>query len=493
MVDVFDRGWRVSLTSPRFILFVIALVLLFHLHRGATYRVILLAIADIIFIVSYVSKPEQLLPLLGFLLLGYGCVQMAQRSVRAGVVSSLVALTLVVYVALKQFSFLPGFARIPFPYLIIGLSYILFRLLHLIIDAAAGNLPDRIRPLTFFRYTCNLLTFVSGPIQTYGSFSSSDPKAELTAASVYHAFSRIVTGFVKFGVIAACADYVFDNAFVQLYSSPSFIHLVAVYALCAVCYTYYLYHNFSGYMDIVIGLGWLLGQDLPENFDRPFQSRSFLEFWQRWHMTLSEWFKTYLFNPLLMAMMSRVSSPALIPLLGVVAFFVTFLVMGVWHGTTLVFVVYGLLMGLGASVNKLWQIGAAHSLGKKRYRALTATSVYAAISRGLTFAYFAMALTCLWVTQIRDFATLVGRLGVFGIIVTFMALTLGMAVATLLIGFGAAIFEKMRVGATLGPVWFSEGWARLWTRNFGLAARICLVLIVISILNKPPEFVYKAF
>ena len=62
----------------------------------------------------------------------------------------------------------------------------------------------------------------------------------------------------------------------------------------------YLYFNFSGYMDIVIGSGVLLGQSMPENFDKPFSARSFLEFWQRWHMTLSQWFKFYLFNPLLM-------------------------------------------------------------------------------------------------------------------------------------------------------------------------------------------------
>jgi D-alanyl-lipoteichoic acid acyltransferase DltB (MBOAT superfamily) len=278
-----------------------------------------------------------------------------------------------------------------------------------------------------------------------------------------------------------------------MYTSPSFIHLLVVYALCAVCYTFYLYYNFSGYMDIVIGLGWLLGQDLPENFDHPFQARSFLEFWQRWHMTLSEWFKTYVFNPLLMTMMSRVSSPALMPLLGVVAFFVTFLVMGVWHGTTLVFVVYGLLMGLGASINKLWQIGAAHWLGKKRYRALTAQRPYAALSRGLTFAYFAMALTCLWVTQMPDFAALAAHLGVTGIMGTLIALTLGVAIVTLLTEGGTAILAKVRTGPPGRPFWARESWAGMWALNFGLAARICLVLIVISILNKPPEFVYKAF
>src|SRR5260370_33440031 len=109
-------------------------------------------------------------------------------------------------------------------------------------------------------------------------------------------------------------------------------------------------------MDIVIGKGVLRGQELAENFDRPFSARTFLEFWQRWHMTLSQWFKISLFNPLVMLLMSCFPAPALTAYLGVLAFFITFLVMGIWHGTTAVFVVYGLLMGAGASINKLWQV-----------------------------------------------------------------------------------------------------------------------------------------
>src|SRR3977135_3867600 len=165
-------------------------------------------------------------------------------------------------------------------------------------------------------------------------------------------------------------------------------------------------------MDIVIGIGFLLGQSLPENFDKPFLARSFLEFWQRWHMTLSQWFKFYLFNPLLMALMSVFTAPALTAYLGVVAFFITFLVMGVWHGTTAVFVIYGLLMGAGASINKIWQVACTERLGKKSYRALTASTAYIYSSRGLTVGYFVLALTCLWVPELPQFTHLLARLGV---------------------------------------------------------------------------------
>ena len=153
-------------------------------------------------------------------------------------------------------------------------------------------------------------------------------------------------------------------------------------------------------MDIVIGIGTLLGQSLPENFDKPFTARSFLEFWQRWHMTLSQWFKFYVFNPLLMFLMTWLPSPALTSYLGVLAFFITFLVMGVWHGTTAVFVIYGLLMGAGASINKLWQVACTERLGKKRYRVLTESTAYIYFARGVTVGYFVLALTCLWVVEL---------------------------------------------------------------------------------------------
>ena len=121
-------------------------------------------------------------------------------------------------------------------------------------------------------------------------------------------------------------------------------------------YPVYVYFNFSGYMDLVIGVARFLRLELPENFNRPFSSCSFLEFWSRWHMTLSSWMKTYVYTPLLKAMMERFQSPAIEPFLGVFAFFVTFFLVGAWHGQTSEFLFFGVLLGLGISLNKLYQI-----------------------------------------------------------------------------------------------------------------------------------------
>src|SRR3546814_9533403 len=105
-------------------------------------------------------------------------------------------------------------------------------------------------------------------------------------------------------------------------------------------------------MGVAIGLGRLLGIAIPENFNRPELARNFLEFWSRWHITLSDWFKFYVFNPVTKELLRIADRPTLTPWLGAVGFFLTFFVMGVWHGTSATFVVYGLLLGLGVSLNR---------------------------------------------------------------------------------------------------------------------------------------------
>ncbi|KWV58520.1 hypothetical protein AS156_33550 [Bradyrhizobium macuxiense] len=477
-----------SLTSPLFFAFLAAVVTAFHISESVIYRRFVLGAANAIFIASYLNDVTQVLPLLAFLALGYLCVSALYLRQSALALALGVVAILCCYVFLKRFSFFEGLGQLPFPYLTIGLSYILFRILHIMVDVRSGDLTERIGPLAFFRFTCNFLCFVSGPIQRYQDFSAMDGKAavQLDAAAVYAAFSRIATGYVKFVIIAATANYAFTFLSPQLLQPAglSFLKLCAVYATVASLYTVYLYFNFSGYMDIVIGIGTLLGQTLPENFDKPFSARSFLEFWQRWHMTLSQWFKFYLFNPLLMFLMTWLPSPALTSYLGVLAFFITFGVMGVWHGTTAVFVIYGLLMGAGASINKLWQVACTERFGKKRYRALTESTAYIYSARGLTVAYFVLALTCLWVPELPQFTALVARLGFAGVVGAFAVVAVVFGIAALILDF---VQTRLRI-PTLAAIQGGE-----ITRNLNLAGKMMAIVAVATLLHKAPDFVYKAF
>ncbi|NEU97349.1 MBOAT family O-acyltransferase [Bradyrhizobium uaiense] len=477
-----------SLTSPLFFAFLAAVVIAFHISESVPYRRFVLGAANAIFMASYLSDVTQVLPLLAFLGLGYASIYALYRRQSPLVLTAGVVAILCCYVFLKRFSFFEGLGQLPFPYLTIGLSYILFRILHMMVDVRSGDLTERIGPLAFFRFTCNFLCFVSGPIQRYQDFSAMDGKAavQIDASVVYAAFSRIATGYVKFVIIAATADYAFTFVSPHLLqpSGYSFLKLCAVYATVASLYTVYLYFNFSGYMDIVIGIGTLLGQTLPENFDRPFSARSFLEFWQRWHMTLSQWFKFYLFNPLLMVLMTWLPTPALTSYLGVLAFFITFGVMGIWHGTTAVFVIYGLLMGAGASINKLWQVACTERLGKKRYRALTESAAYIYSARGLTVAYFVLALTCLWVPELPQFTALLARLGIAGVATTFVVVAVAFGIAALILDVVQARLRILDLSGIKGGV---------ITRNLHLAGKMMAIVAVATLLHKAPDFVYKAF
>ncbi len=479
-----------SLTSPVFFAFVAVTVLAFHATASLRARQAILAVANGVFIASYVGNVAQLVPLLAFLLLGYGFVQAARQRRSHLLVALGIAAVLLTYIFLKQFSFLAPYAKLPFPYLIIGLSYILFRIIHLIVDCWSGDVEGPVGVLAFYRYTCNFLCFLSGPIQRYQDFAETDGReaVQLDADRVYGAFSRIATGYFKFVVVGASADYVLTNLKVQLFGAVAlpWLKLSLIYAASAASYTAYLFFNFSGYMDIVIGVGMLLGQTLPENFNRPFLARSFLEFWQRWHMTLSNWFKFYLFNPLLTMLMTRFPAPGLTTPLGLLAFFFTFTVIGIWHGTTLVFVIYGIILGTGASVNKLWQLACTRRLGKKGYRALAQRTAYIYAARGISIGYYMLALTCLWVTDMPRFVSLAGALGASGVVLAF---------GVLAVCFGLAVFVSDAVGGWL----FRHGAAiraasdGFLLRNLSLATRILAILAIASLFNKAPEFVYRAF
>jgi len=478
-----------AFTSLTFIAFITAVVLLTSAMPSPRGRSGVLFVANLVFIGSYVTSVEQVAPLAAFLLLCFVLIEVVRRSRSSAMLVFGLAVAVCTFIVLKKFSFLGDALILPFPYLIVGLSYILFRVLHLMIDAQQGELDRPVAPLQFFNYTCNFLAFNAGPIQRYQDHdANSRQPLLLDEEKVYRAFARVVKGFVKVGVVSAIFNYLFENMSARLLdpaAQPALPVLGAMMVAAAVFYTVYLYANFAGYMDIVIGVGWLIGQDVPENFNRPFLARNFLDFWSRWHMTLSDWFKTYLFNPLLKTLATRITSPKSAPYLAVIAFFVTFLIMGVWHGTTTVFVVYGLLMGAGASINKLWQVAITQRVGKKRYKAIGEKPLAIGLARGMTLAYFALALSCLWL-DMPQLSDLVQRLGAFGLLACYGGLSLAAGIAFLAWDAVTNLYQPMRRDVTS----VSNG---VITRNLGLALQILLVLTVASFFHKAPEFVYRAF
>ena len=137
--------------------------------------------------------------------------------------------------------------------------------------------------------------------------------------------------------------------FNNIYNALTFIEAWATISMFAL----QLYFDFSGYSDMAVGLGLLFGLRLPINFNVPYKSKSIIDFWKRWHITLTKFFTFYLYSTLSLYM-NRVFSNNLIFLL-IIPFLVTFILSGLWHGSDWKFVFFGLVNGIGLIVNHLWK------------------------------------------------------------------------------------------------------------------------------------------
>ena len=425
-----------GLTSPLFLAFAFAAVILLRLAPLGVPRRAAIFGLNAVFILSMVTRPFQLVPLAGFVLLGYGAILIAGRGRSLVSLGILVTGLVAIFIWLKRYPIVSAVPAFNFAFTVVGLSYILFRILHIVIDVAQGCLR---RPsfIAYLNYVFFFLSLLSGPIQRYEDFAA---QAEMKPPpldwkEVNTSAKRVVLGYLMVIVIGNATIN-----FVEMTKAPLFDALghdkiifgIYLFALLTFAYLVTLFVNFAGYMHIVIGVGGLAGILLPENFDHPFGSESFLDLWSRWHITLSNWFKSYLFNPLLRMLSARWGTKNSTPYLGAIAFYVTFFVMALWHGTTSIFVVYGLFLGSGVTVNRLWQILIPKVFGKNSYKVLSGRRWYFQFSRGATISYLAVALTSFWIDG--EQASKLGRPS-------------GLAIL-----FGSFVLMTV-VGAVLGHLW----------------------------------------
>jgi alginate O-acetyltransferase complex protein AlgI len=447
--------------------------------------------ATLFFLAILAKSAFVFIPLAAFLLFGYGALAMRERRWLRGAAWSIPA-AIFAYVWLKKYTFLPERFFLHFPYFTLGLSYIFFRVLHLLIDAGDGAGTEEKQHIGFvpyLLYTLNFTTLVSGPIQRYDEFARDQFAVQplpLGPPVIGLQLERIIRGFFKVNVLAMVLHRLQENGLEQLAQPVPIEHKLFAAVQLTVAYPVFLYANFSGYIDIVIALARLMRIHLPENFNRPFSASSFLDFWNRWHITLSKWLKNYVYNPLLVALMRSISSPSMEALLGVICFFVTFFLIGVWHGRTSEYIVFGILQGGGVAINKLWQLWLARILGRKAYKDLAKNALYIAFGRGLTFSWFAFTMFWFWANW-RQIGAIFSAISVARWLAVWLVIWFG-ATAVL------ATWELLR--ASLLNLRTSEGPAL--TNRYALVvyatAMGVIALVVTVVLNQPaPGIVYKAF
>ncbi len=229
----------------------------------------------------------------------------------------------------------------------IGISFYTFHALSYLVDIYRGTARHLSSPIDFALYITLFPQLVAGPIVRFHEIRDQlvrrTESIETFAAGVY----RFSHGLGKKVLIADTVAPVADAAFAA--STGELTTAAAV--LGVVAYAVQLYFDFSGYSDMALGLAMMVGIHLPENFARPYSARSITEFWRRWHMSLSRWFRDYLYIPL---GGNRGSSIATYRNLIVV-----FLVTGLWHGAAWTFVAWGALHGLMLLVERVTGVGRA--------------------------------------------------------------------------------------------------------------------------------------
>ncbi len=297
---------------------------------------------------------------------------------------------------------------------IIGLGFLLFRQIHFLVDQYRGSEA----PLDlwgYLNYQINVFSLVMGPVTRYPEFRRDWDQLEcrwFSRQDLLLIYARIAFGVIKVLVLGAlCLHYYrFGRPLLDPETAAAAGHPLIQTLFLFYSFPLYLFFNFSGYCDIVIGCGRLFGLRLPENFNNPLISRNMLEFWSRWHITLGAWIREYLYTPML-----RTASgwfPRRGAGLAVACSFLAFLVTGLWHGSTWNLVVFGLLQGLGVAAAKLWELLLARWLdadGRKRY--LTSPSLrWTAI--GLTFHF--VCFSCLFFglnpSELRNLVLALGSL-----------------------------------------------------------------------------------
>lgn len=221
----------------------------------------------------------------------------------------------------------------------IGISFYTFQALSYVVDVYRDTVPLQKNPLHLATYVALFPQLIAGPIVRYSDVERELEQREHRISYFGYGAERFVVGLSKKVLLAnvlyeLCVDF-------RAAENPS----VLLCWLYAVAYTLHLYFDFSGYSDMAIGLGKMLGFHFPENFRYPFAAASISDFWRRWHMTLGSWFRDYVYFPL---GGSRVSRGKLIRNL-----FIVWGLTGLWHGAAWTFVVWGLFFGMLLGGEKL--------------------------------------------------------------------------------------------------------------------------------------------
>jgi alginate O-acetyltransferase complex protein AlgI len=368
----------VSFASPLFLWFFLPLVLGAVLLAPRHWRNGIIAVASLVFYA--VGAGATVLLLLVTMAINFFVGQslepdewaLAARRKRTLLIS-VICFNVGSLVVWKYFGFLTeqlnGLARLfggdfPITHLIlpIGISFYTFHNISYVVDIYRGERQALRNPVAFVTYISMFPQLIAGPIVRYREIADQLPQERT------HRLDDIAAGFPRFA-LGLCKKVIIADSLNPLveacFATPGDGMTFAIAWLGALTYTLQLYFDFSGYSDMAIGLGRMLGFRLPENFARPYSSITVTEFWRRWHMSLSRWFRDYVYIPLGGNRHGTAKTHRNL--------IIVFVLTGFWHGANWTYLVWGLYHGALLIIERGFHLDAAPPTQGRRLarRALT--------------------------------------------------------------------------------------------------------------------------
>jgi len=287
---------------------------------------------------------------------------------------------------LPQLSEQTGFGSVNTILSVMGFSYITLRMVEVLRAVfedrhAPPDLPSMLNYLTPFHM------LAAGPIQAYDDFvQQPDVSSPLTQEKVLHALERIASGLFKKFVLA----YLLAQLFLTNFESTGLYFFLEMQV-----FFLWLFLDFSAYSDIAVGVGALMGVATPENFNRPYAARNVIDFWERWHISLSLFIRRNVFIPVQIALTRRTGG--LNPLIcASLAFAIAFVLCGLWHGLSVNFLLWGLIHAAGLIVVNLYRHVLKRRLSRARLRRYMSNRWIGVASRVATYEFVALSLVVLF-------------------------------------------------------------------------------------------------
>lgn len=229
--------------------------------------------------------------------------------------------------------------NLPLP---IGISFFTFQSMSYTIDLYRRNIKVQKSAVNFMAFVTLFPQIVAGPIVRYEDIQNEIDERTIDEKMLGGGISRFITGLGKKVLIANNIGALWTEIKALDYSTLS----AGTAWLGILAFTFQIYFDFSGYSDMAIGLGKMMGFTFPENFNYPYMSKSITEFWRRWHMTLGAWFRSYVYIPL--GGNRKGMARTILNLL------ITWMVTGIWHGASWNFMLWGLYFGVLIIIERLF-------------------------------------------------------------------------------------------------------------------------------------------